>query len=30
VRTGAFAAAPEITIPTYAVRVDGGEVFVEL
>ena len=30
VRTGAFAAAPEITIPTYPVRVDGGEVFVEV
>jgi nitrite reductase/ring-hydroxylating ferredoxin subunit len=30
VRTGAFVEAPEISIPTYAVRVAGGEVFVEL
>ena len=28
VRTGAFVEAPEITIPTYPVRVEGGEVFV--
>jgi 3-phenylpropionate/trans-cinnamate dioxygenase ferredoxin subunit len=30
VRTGAFVEAPEISIPTYPVRVAGGEVFVEL
>jgi 3-phenylpropionate/trans-cinnamate dioxygenase ferredoxin subunit len=30
VRTGAFVEAPEISIPTYRVRVADGEVFVEL
>jgi 3-phenylpropionate/trans-cinnamate dioxygenase ferredoxin subunit len=30
VRTGAFVEAPEISIPTYPVRVTDGEVFVEL
>lgn len=30
VRSGAFVTAPEITIPTYPVRVTSGEVFVQL
>ncbi len=30
VRTGAFVEAPEISIPTYPVRVADGEIFVEL
>ena len=30
VRTGACVEAPEIAIPTYPVRVDAGEVFVQL
>ena len=30
VRTGAFVEAPEISIPTYPVRVDQGAVLVEL
>ena len=29
-RTGAFVEAPEISIPTYPVRVAEGEVLVEL
>ena len=30
VRTGAFLDAPEIIVPTYRVRLDGGTVYVDL